>query len=284
MVNRTAPPAWRTASIVAAGARVAAFEAGSDADDAPLVVLLHGLGHWSDAAWSRLVPYLDSSFRYLAFDLPGFGASERPDAPYDRAFFRLVLADVVDACGRERVALVGHSLGGFIAADFAGAYPERVTHLALIAPAGFARTPRHLLYALASGFGHRLFTRRPSRAFVVRELRQTVRDPATLEPETIERAVALSQDLAVRRAFAAIYASALRTFANRRGVHAHFARYTGPVWCAWGRHDRYARVAALRGVFRVYPCARTLILEHSGHLPMVEEPRVLGAVLREFLQ
>ena len=54
--------------------------------------------------------------------------------------------------------------------------------------------------------------------------------------------------------------------------------------CAWGAHDRYINVAALRDVVRVYPHARTLVLDKSGHLPMVEEPQALGASLREFLK
>src|SRR6202043_1433177 len=79
-VKRTAPPAWRATTVGAAGVQLAVFEAGSTSPGAPAVVLLHGLGHWSDAAWSKLVPQLDPSCRYVAFDLPGFGASEKPDA------------------------------------------------------------------------------------------------------------------------------------------------------------------------------------------------------------
>jgi pimeloyl-ACP methyl ester carboxylesterase len=55
------------------------------------------------------------------------------------------------------------------------------------------------------------------------------------------------------------------------------------VLCAWGRADRYLPIAALAVVQRVYPQASTLVLEHSGHLPMVEEPEPLAAVLRAFL-
>jgi pimeloyl-ACP methyl ester carboxylesterase len=55
------------------------------------------------------------------------------------------------------------------------------------------------------------------------------------------------------------------------------------VFCAWGKHDRYIPLTALRAVQRVYPQATTLILERSGHLPMIEEPEELGAALRAFL-
>jgi 4,5:9,10-diseco-3-hydroxy-5,9,17-trioxoandrosta-1(10),2-diene-4-oate hydrolase len=262
---------------------LATFETGSEASGAPVVLLLHGLGHWTDAAWGRLVPQLDPEVRYVAFDLPGFGASDKPDAAFDLAYFRRVLDDAITALGLQRFALVGHSLGGFIAADYAGRHPALVTHLALIAPAAFARTPRHMIYALAGGFARPLFERRPSRRFVTRILLRSVFDPNALEPADVERAYELSQDPALRKAFAGVFAGAIHAFARARELHAGFARYAGPVFCAWGAHDRYIGLAALRDVVRIYPHARTLILNKSGHLPMIEEPHLLGAALREFL-
>ncbi|MDP9105594.1 MAG: alpha/beta hydrolase, partial [Candidatus Eremiobacteraeota bacterium] len=259
------------------------YEAGSDAPGAPVVLLLHGLGHWTDAAWGRLVPHLDPAQRYVGFDLPGFGASDKPEAAFDPAYFRRVLDDVVAALEVERFALAGHSLGGFIAADYAGAHPARVTHLALIAPAAFARTLRHLVYALAAGFARPLFERRPSRRFVMRLLLRSVLDPNALEPADLERAYELSQDAALRKAFAGVYAGAIHAFAHAGELHAGFARYPGPVFCAWGAHDRYIGLGALRNVVRIYPHATTLVLDESGHLPMIEEPQRLAQALREFL-
>jgi pimeloyl-ACP methyl ester carboxylesterase len=283
VLNAAVPSPWRAGRVRAAGATLATYETGSDAPGAPVVLLLHGLGHWTDAAWGRLVPQLDPALRCVAFDLPGFGASDKPNAAFDLAYFRRVLDDVVAALGLQRFALIGHSLGGFIAADYAGAHPGRVTHLALIAPAAFARTPRHLVYALAGGFARPLFERRPSRRFVTRMLLRSVLDPSALDPAVVERAYELSQDPALRKAFAGIYAGALHAFAHARALHAGFARYPGPVFCGWGAHDRYIGINALRDVVRVYPRATTLILNKSGHLPMIEEPQTLGVALRRFL-
>jgi pimeloyl-ACP methyl ester carboxylesterase len=230
------------------------------------------------------VPLLAPQFRCIAFDLPGFGASDKPDVRYDRLFFRRIVDDATAALGLGRFALCGHSLGGFIAADWAGARPDRVSRLAMIAPAGFSRTPRHLVFALlARGPGRFVFTGRPSRRFVERALIRAVADPATLDPAQIERAVELAQDLAMRRAFGGVYAAAVVTFAGRRALHAGFARYAGPVFCAWGSRDRYIHAASLRDVVRVYPRAHTLVLDRSGHLPMIEQPRELAAALNPFL-
>jgi pyruvate dehydrogenase E2 component (dihydrolipoamide acetyltransferase) len=282
-MNADVPSGWRAGSLRAGGVTLATYETGNRASAAGTVLLLHGLGHWTDAAWGRLVPRLDPALRYVAFDLPGFGASEKPAAAYDLLFFRRVTEDAVAAYGLDRVALVGHSLGGMIAADYASAHPSRVTHLALIAPAGFSRTPRFLLFALAGALAQRLFVPRPSRRFVARVLERGVVDATVLDPAHVERAYELTQEPALRRAYAGVYGGALRTIVNRRALHGGFARYTGPVFCAWGAQDRYIGIGALRNVQRVYPYLTTLVLEHSAHLPMIEEPDILGAALRAFL-
>lgn len=283
MVNAAVPSAWRTGRVRAAGVTLATYEAGSDAGDAPAVLLLHGLGHWTDGAWGRLVPLLDPRLRCVAIDLPGFGASEKPDVRYDPAFFRRILDAAVEAIGIGRCALIGHSLGGLVAADWAGAHPDRVTHLALIAPAAFSRTPRHLIFALlASGPGRLLFNARPSRQFVAGTLRNAVFDQGSIDPAQIELAVELARDRALRRAFGSVYAAAVKTLAHRKALHADFARYTGPVFCAWGTHDRYINASSLRDVIRVYPRATTLLLDRSAHLPMIEQPHELAAALNAF--
>ncbi|HTJ28359.1 MAG TPA: alpha/beta hydrolase [Candidatus Limnocylindria bacterium] len=282
-MNGGAPLVWKSGTIHAAGASVATFETGSGEPGAPVVVLLHGLGQWTDAAWGRLVPELPSGIRYLGCDLPGFGASEKPPAPYDLPYFRRVLDDLVAAYELRRFALLGHSLGAFLAADYAAAHPERVERLALVAPAGFSRVPRHVVYALAGYFARWVFTHRPSRRFVARTLARSVVDAASLDPALVERTYALAQEPGLRRAFAGVYAGALRTFADPRAVRTGFARYRGPVFCAWGARDRFIPVAGLQAVRAVYPHARTLVLGESGHLPMLEEPARLGAELRGFL-
>jgi pimeloyl-ACP methyl ester carboxylesterase len=272
-VETFAPPAWREAVVQAAGVRVASFSSGSSSPAAPCVVLLHGLGHWSEAAWGELVPRLDPSMRYLAFDWPGFGASERPTARYA----------VVDAAGVERFALVGHSLGGFIAAAYAADHVTRVTGLALIAPAGFGRTPRHLAFGVAALLARPLLAWFSPRPFVRPAFRHAVLEPDRLDPAMIARAGQLFDDRKLRDAYARVYAGAPANALSRRRQHARWSQYRGPVFCAWGRYDRYIAPSALRDVLRVYPHASSLILERSGHLPMVEEPAALAAALGPFL-
>jgi pimeloyl-ACP methyl ester carboxylesterase len=275
-----APSAWRTGRVVAAGIELARFSAGSERAGAPVILLLHGLGHWTSGAWDRLLPEFDPAWRVEAVDLPGFGASAKPDTRYDAAFFRRVIAELAEQLP-ARFALCGHSLGGAIAADFAGAFPERVSHLALIAPAGLARSRRLLVRALAAQLLQHAARLPVPPALVRHTARRAFVDPAALDSRVEARALALVSDPRFRRSLLRVWAAALPTFSARRAPDS-WSHFTGPVFVAWGRHDRYVSIVPPDVLARVYPQALQLVLERSAHLPMVEEPDVLGAALRPF--
>lgn len=99
------------------------------------VVLIHGFSvpyyTWDFTA----AALAESGFRVLRYDLYGRGYSERPDVGYDRALFVEQLAELLDSLGMgEPIHVVGHSMGGAISVAFAADHPERVRHLALLAP------------------------------------------------------------------------------------------------------------------------------------------------------
>lgn len=101
----------------------------------PPIVLVHGLSS-SMGFWEYQVPALARDHRVLALDLPGYGASGRPDAPYTPPWYASVLVHWLDELGLEEVVLVGHSMGGQISITATLAHPERVDKLVLAAPAG----------------------------------------------------------------------------------------------------------------------------------------------------
>lgn len=113
--------------------RVAVLEGGAGRD----LVFLHGAGGLT--ADDPLLRHLAARYRVYAPLLPGFGASE--DAPELRGMLDVTLHgfDVIDALGLARPLLVGHSMGGMIAAEMAAIAPREVEELALIAPAGLWR-------------------------------------------------------------------------------------------------------------------------------------------------
>ncbi|RME24582.1 MAG: alpha/beta hydrolase [Deltaproteobacteria bacterium] len=109
----------------------------ADPDAVPLV-FVHGLSS-TMGFWEYQLPHFQEQRRVLALDLPGYGMSGRPDAPYTPPWYAEVLDAWLDAVGLERVVIVGHSMGGQIALTFALHHPDRVAGLILSAPAGFER-------------------------------------------------------------------------------------------------------------------------------------------------
>jgi pimeloyl-ACP methyl ester carboxylesterase len=282
-LSTAATTGWRERRIVAAGISVVVFETGSTAIDARTLVLVHGLGHWTQAAWDVLVPVLDPRLRIVAFDLPGFGASDKPDARYDTPFFGQVVASILDQTVPATFVLCGHSLGGYIAANYAAAHRDRVERLVLIAPAGFLRAARFIYALLGSQLARWFFTRRPGRKFVDRTLSQSVVDPASIPPAIRDTAFAYATQFEVRRSFAAVYTGAIQDFREAPAVHGRLRAWKGPTLIIWGRHDHYIPIKALKTALTVYPQADVVICENSGHLPMVEEAPLVADAFQRFL-
>jgi pimeloyl-ACP methyl ester carboxylesterase len=106
--------------------------------DAPVVIMLHGFGS-SLQTWDGWAEGLKAKYRVIRFDLPGFGLTGAdPTGDYTDARTVAVLATLMDTLSIRRASLIGNSLGGKIAWNFAAAYPDRVAKLVLVSPDGFA--------------------------------------------------------------------------------------------------------------------------------------------------
>jgi pimeloyl-ACP methyl ester carboxylesterase len=105
---------------------------------APALIMLHGLGS-SLHTWDAWAEMLSRDYRVIRYDLPGFGLTgPDPTGDYSDARGLQVLGALMDALLVRRASLIGNSLGGKLAWEFAAAHPDRVDKLVLIAPDGFA--------------------------------------------------------------------------------------------------------------------------------------------------
>lgn len=99
------------------------------------LLLIHGLGS-NAKGWSRNIPVLAENYRVIALDLPGYGYSKKDYYPYSLSWYAQVLTELLDGLGIDEAVFVGHSMGGQISIIAALEYPERVSELVLISPAG----------------------------------------------------------------------------------------------------------------------------------------------------
>src|SRR5256714_4389561 len=112
----------------------------------PAVVLLHGIAG-SSHTWDGVVPLLTPELRVVAPDLLGHGLSAKPRGDYSLGAFASGVRDLLDLIDLEQVTVVGHSLGGGVAMQFAYQFPERCERLVLASPRGLGREGPPLLRA-----------------------------------------------------------------------------------------------------------------------------------------
>jgi pimeloyl-ACP methyl ester carboxylesterase len=140
------------------------FVMASGRADGPAVVMLHGSAS-NSVVWMRDAALLGERFRVYAVDMigePGLSAPSRP--PLASRVYAGWLNEVLDALGVTRAALVGISLGGWLALEYATTHPDRVSALALLCPGGVGRHKNVLLWAapllLLGPWGRRKFSER----------------------------------------------------------------------------------------------------------------------------
>jgi pimeloyl-ACP methyl ester carboxylesterase len=99
------------------------------------LVLIHGLGSYMPA-WSNNLEALSRNYRVIALDLPGYGRSAKPNAPYSMRYFVAKVRGLLEQLDVHNPVLVGHSMGGQISLTYALMYPQEVQGLVLASPAG----------------------------------------------------------------------------------------------------------------------------------------------------
>jgi pimeloyl-ACP methyl ester carboxylesterase len=246
------------------------------------------VGGWAEN-WSETIDRVAASGRRaIAFDLPGFGESTSvagaryfdPRTP----FYAAVVDGVRCALGLERPHLVGHSLGGGIAAVTAVVHPDAWRSLTLVAPGGVGPDIPVLLRVLSLPFFDlTAWMPRPAsagRAVLESCFCDRTKVPAHLYAEGARYDRTYPETLRVMRAVAT-FRGVRRSL--REAWLARAGEYHGPVLVVWGRQDGIIPVSHINELRRAYPDAELRVMERAGHLLMSEQPDAFAAVLLPFL-
>jgi pimeloyl-ACP methyl ester carboxylesterase len=259
------------------------------AGSGPAVVLVHGMAG-SSATWRRIVPALAESATVIAPDLPGHGASERAGGDTTLGNYASCLRDLMVTLGHERATVVGQSLGGGIAMQFAYQFPERTERLTLVGSGGLGQEVHLLLRALA--FPGSEYVLSLGCAPVLQNLGSSVtsllgRVGFTPSPalEEIARAYSSLGDGHTRRAFFDTLRAVVDVGGQR--VDARDRLYLAsamPTLIVWGDRDRIIPVDHGRAAHAAMPGSRLEIFEGSGHFPHCDHPERFVSVLVDFMR
>lgn len=264
--------------VSARGARIRFVEAGAGA---PLL-LVHDFGA-TRAMWTETITRLAQTFRVVAPDLPGFGASEKPD-PQKYAYgwdaFSGSLFDLVAALGLGRVHVIGHGMGGGIALSLAASHPSLVSKLVLASALVFPPQEHALERAgRMPVVGALLWRQLMGPALFRAFLHATVYSGARALPAG--RGEEMYEDFNAPAARQAAHAT-LVAKADTRPLVARLPRVTAETLVVWGRDDAIAPVEhgrrlarELRGRFEVLEC---------GRCPPGEVPDAFATAVTSFLE
>jgi pimeloyl-ACP methyl ester carboxylesterase len=285
----TASPDWRETDwrrelkrIDVDGTPVNYVDVGSGGEEP--VVLVHGLGgQWQN--WLENIPRLGQERRVLALDLPGFGLTPEPsDGKISISGYGRVVDSFCDKLGLGEVDMVGNSMGGFVAAEVAIQFPERVSRLALVSAAGITSadalqapilTIGRLASAIATNTAARFrvlaarpITRHASLALVARH-------PRLLKPD-------LAYEGFFKGAGKGGFDAALRACLDY-DFRDRLPEVKVPTLIVWGEKDSIIPVRDANEFERLIPDSRKVVMEDTGHIPMAERPQAFNDVLVEFL-
>ena len=248
------------------------------ASPAPLVVLVHGFSVPLYVWDSTAAALADAGHAVLRYDLYGRGWSDRPPLRYDAGTYVRQLAELLDSLRvREPVHLAGLSMGGWVAASFVAAHPERVRTLTLVGPvAERAAMPAPIG---TPGIGPLLFQAVAVPGMAEGQMTDFARPerfpewPARYEPQTRYRGFGR-----------ALWSSARAlSVTDLDSVYARAGRTGRPVLLIWGREDRTVPFALHAVVQRAIPAAELVAVDSAGHLPHMENGPLVHAALLRFL-
>lgn len=251
------------------------------------VVFVHGLsGCWAN--WLEQLPALAERHRVVALDLPGFGASPMPSAPISISWYARLLDALLGRLGVDAAAVVGNSMGGFISAELAIAFPQRVERLVLVSAAGLSTTNHPDVTRALPALTRMQRVLAASGAWVVSKadtvarrprLRDALLDLVVAHPERLPAPLAAEQ---LKGAGKPGFMQALKAVLDY-DVRARLPEIACPTLIVWGERDRLISVRDADTFAELIPDSRRVVFPDTGHMSMLERPAAFNPLLESFL-
>ena len=258
------------------------------AGDGPTILLVHGIAG-SSTTWRAVMPALAENFTVIAPDLLGHGHSAKPRGDYSLGAYASGIRDLLTVLGKDRVTLIGHSLGGGVAMQFAYQFPERAERLVLVASGGLGKEVSPLLKAVTL----------PGAEYVLPILlHPRIREAAELPGRLAHRVGWRPGDTLaeVWRGYTTLtdrhgqmaFVHTVRSVIDLSGqrVSAHDRLYLAeavPTLIVWGDNDRIIPVDHAHRAAEAIPGARLEILHGAGHFLPRRNAKWFLEVLEDFL-
>ena len=251
-----------------------------------VLLLIHGMGG-SSSSWREIVPKLAKKYRVIAPDLLGHGQSDKPRGDYSLGAFAVWLRDLLDALDIPKATVIGHSLGGGVAMQFAHQHRDYCQRLVLISSGGLGADVGRTLRILSLPGAELVLPLIASRPAIktgnaLRSWLSSDQGPTRFS-ETLRAHASLS-NRENRQAFL----RTLRSVVDHRGqavcalnrLHFHVDL---PALIISGEQDRVIPAAHARAAHNALPNSRLHVIPGVWHHPQVERPDIVATLISDFM-
>ncbi|MEX5363578.1 alpha/beta fold hydrolase [Pseudomonas guariconensis] len=242
------------------------------------VVFIHGSGPGASghSNFKRNYPqFADAGYRAIVPDLPGYGASDKPQTAYTLDFFVEALLGLLDALDIQRCTLVGNSLGGAIAIAIALRQPQRVARLVLMAPGGLMDKAQY--YLQMEGI------QRMAAAFASGELRDAAGMRRLLGLQLFDPSLIDDDTVAERVAVVAEQPPCVLSTMEVPNMAEQLSQLACPILGFWGMNDKFCPVSGANTLMQACQRIRFVLLSECGHWVMVEHRELFNRECLAFL-
>lgn len=265
------------------------------AGSGPALLLIHGIGD-NSSTWQELIPHLARKYTVIAPDLLGHGRSDKPRADYSVAAYANGMRDLLSVLGIDKVSVIGHSLGGGVAMQFAYQFPDRVERLVLVSSGGVTKDVHPILRLISMPMISdalkllRVPGFMPAVKVTGAALGQLNRSP--LRPGSLlhdlDDLVRILAELPDPTAYEA-YLRTLRAVVDWRGqvvtmLDRSYLTENLPVQLIWGDQDTVIPVSHAYLAHSAMPDSRLEIFRGAGHFPFRDAPMRFLRVVEQFLE
>ncbi len=258
------------------------------AGSGPVVILVHGIAS-SSTTWGRVIPALAERTTVVAPDMLGHGGSTKTAGDYSLGALANGIRDLMEALGHDRATLIGHSLGGGVALQFAYQFPDRCERLVLVGSGGLGKEIGLLFRALSfPGVEHVLTPvfapAVQSRSTAVVNWLRKVRIPFPESFDEIWQGYSSLSDGDTRRAFFHALHSVVDPAGQRVSAvnRLHLASLR-PILVIWGERDSIVPVRHAREAHQAMPGSVLHVFEGVGHWPQHDRPEEFTRVVLDFI-
>ena len=247
-------------------------------------VLVHGLGG-SCRDWLRNVHALSKHFLVLVPDLPGFGRSDKPRSfPSDPItwFFPHLLAQISTQLDLDCMNIVGHSMGGLVALQFALQFPRKVNKLVLVDSTGLGKEVPTLLQLLSiPGLPVQLLS--PPRTLLRTVLNNTFHSQEFDIDQEIEEVYKYLCSEGAKESFLAVTRSIVGLGGQKIVLPDQLKHISAKTLIIWGEQDRSLPVSHANQAHQLIANSELHILQQCGHCPQIEKPKEFNKLVTAFL-